>query len=105
MSAWQASLVSLGLAWGGMLALALAMDRHYEQLTGLREVPGARRRWLRWMGALQLVAVGTVCQQAWGGSVGMVACLGFWSVGAVVAVALLSAWPRAWRLERPCRGR
>ena len=94
MSAWQASLVSLGLAWSGILALALAMDRHYEQLTGLREVPGARRRWLRWAGALLLGAVALLCQQAWGGSVGVVACLGFWSVGAVATVALLSAWPR-----------
>lgn len=94
MSAWQASLVSLGLAWGGMLALALAMDRHCEQCSGLREVPSTRRRWLRWAGALLLGAVALPCQQAWGGSVGVVACLGFWSVGAVATVALLSAWPR-----------
>ena len=81
MSAWQASLVSLGLAWGGMLALALAMDRHCEQCSGLREVPSTRRRWLRWAGALLLGAVAFPCQQAWGGSVGVVACLGVWRRG------------------------
>ncbi|MEG2050341.1 MAG: DUF3325 family protein, partial [Comamonas sp.] len=34
MSMLQAALAAWALAWAGMTALAFAMERHYQQLTG-----------------------------------------------------------------------
>ncbi|XJC72863.1 DUF3325 family protein [Delftia tsuruhatensis] len=61
MSTLHASLAALALAFAGMVALAFAMDRHYEQLTGARELPARRGPQLRGLGtallALALVPV------------------------------------------------
>ena len=44
MNELPACLLSLALAFAGMAALAFAMERHYEQLTGARALP-AQRHW------------------------------------------------------------
>ena len=92
MSEWLAGLLSLGLAFAGMAALAFALERHYEQLTGRRDTPPARR--LRCLGAALLLAALLPCVWAWGATVGSVAWLGLMSAGAVGCVAGISAAPR-----------
>lgn len=89
-----APLIAFSLALAGMAALALAMDRHHEQLTGARDVPVRRRMVLRGAGALLLAASALPCLAAWGPTVGAVAWLGWLSAGALAAVALISAAPR-----------
>jgi hypothetical protein len=91
MSTLHASLAALALAFAGMAALAFAMDRHYEQLTGARELPAGLGLRLRCLGVPLLALALIPALQAWGGSVGTVAWLGFVSAGALTAVALISA--------------
>ncbi|MBS7776613.1 DUF3325 domain-containing protein [Acidovorax sp. CCYZU-2555] len=92
MSDLVAGMLSLALAFAGMAALAFAMERHYEQLTGARALPPARR--LRCLGAALLLVSALPCVRVWGVTVGSVAWLGFLSAGAIVCVALISAAPR-----------
>lgn len=94
MNTLHASLLALALSVAGMAALAFAMDRHYEQLTGRYEQPAAQRWLLRCLGTAALVAAIFPCVGAWGATVGAVAWLGWISVGALAAVALVSAVPR-----------
>lgn len=98
MSTWQASLMALALAFGGMAGLCFAMDRHYAQLTPRREAPARHRRPLRWGGAALLAIAAVPCVAAWGGSVGAVAWLGFLSAGALPVAWGLPYRPRfvAW---------
>lgn len=94
----MSTLQTFGLAWAlsfsGFSALAFAMDRHYRQLTGRDGVPVAQRWVLRSLGSVLLVAAFTACLKTWGNSVGVVAALGFWSLGALVAAGLIAALPR-----------
>lgn len=94
MSIWNASLQACALAWGGMSALAFAMDRHYAQLTGLDEVPWMQQRCLRTAGVLLLLAAWLPAWWGWSGSVSVVLVLGFWSVGALLTAVGLSVSPR-----------
>jgi hypothetical protein len=91
-SEWLAGLLSLALAFAGMAALAFAMERHYEQLTGGRNRPPARA--LRCLGAALLPAALLPCVWGWGATVGCVAWLGFVSAGAIGCVAGIIAAPR-----------
>lgn len=93
MSELLAGLLSLALTYAGMAALAFAMERHYEQLTGARALPAARHWQLRCLGAALLLAAVLPCVWAWGATVGSVAWLGFLSAGAVGCVAAISAAP------------
>ena len=101
MSALWAGGSSLALAFAGMAALAFAMERHYEQLTGARALPAARHWQLRCLGAALLLAAVLPCVWAWGATVGSVAWLGFLSAGAVGCVAAISAAPR-WAARAAC---
>lgn len=94
MNPLQASILAFVLAFAGMAALAFAMDRHHEQLTGAREAPPARRRMLRCAGGLLLAAAVAPCVWVWGATVGAVAWLGWLSAGALGAVGLIAAAPR-----------
>ncbi|MDR3002977.1 MAG: DUF3325 domain-containing protein [Acidovorax sp.] len=94
MNTLHASLLALALSFTGMAALAFAMDRHYEQLTGRYEIPLAQRWLLRCLGTVALVAAIFPCVAAWGTTVGAVAWLGWISVAALAVVALISAAPR-----------
>lgn len=94
MSSWFASLLALALSFAGMAALAFAMERHYEQLTGARTLPPGRSWQLRCLGAALLPAAALPCIVAWGASVGSVAWLGCLSAGALGSAAAISAAPR-----------
>lgn len=94
MSTLHASLAALALAFAGMAALAFAMDRHYEQLTGARELPARRGPQLRGLGTALLALALVPVVSGWGGTVGSVAWLGFVSAGALMTVALISAHAR-----------
>lgn len=98
MSALYASLQALALSTAGMAALAFAIDRHHEQLTGADALPATQRVVLRSLGALFLAAALLPCVLAWSASVGVVAMLGFWSLGALLVAGLMSLSPRlmAW---------
>lgn len=75
------------LCHAGMAALSLAMDRHYEQVTGRREIPPLQQVLLRVLG-VTLLAGGLVCTvTSWGAVVGPLVWLGF-----VTGGALLVAW-------------
>lgn len=101
MSAWQASLLSLALAFAGMAALAFAMERHHAQRTGAHALPPARALQLRCLAVPLLVAAAVPCVWAWGASVGSVAWLGFLSAGAMGCAAVISAAPR-WAARAAC---
>jgi len=94
MNSWQASGYALALAFAGMTALAFAMDRHHEQLTGERAIPRRRSRLLRVLGAALLAAAVLPSVGGWGATVGVVAWLGWISAGALVAVLWIAAAPR-----------
>ncbi len=98
MSALYASLDALALSTAGMAALAFAIDRHHEQLTGADVQPATQRVVLRSLGALFLAAAVAPCVLAWSASVGVVAALGFWSLGALLVAGLMALSPRliAW---------
>ncbi len=93
-STLHAALVAWGLSLGGMAALAFAMDRHYAQLTGALEAPALRRHGLRLAGAALLLGAVVPCVLHWGASVGAVAVLGFWSMGALLVAGGLAARAR-----------
>lgn len=90
-----ASLLAWLLSLGGMVALAFAMDRHYTQWTGRDEIPPALRVLLRGVGVLLLAAVWIPCVAGWSATVGTVAAIGFWSLGALLAAGGMS-WSSRW---------
>ncbi|GAB2823185.1 hypothetical protein GCM10027276_26990 [Comamonas piscis] len=94
MNSWQASGYAWALAFAGMTALAFAMDRHHEQLTGERQIARGRSRLLRLLGSLLLAAALLPSVSGWGATVGVVAWLGWVSAGALVAVVWIAAAPR-----------
>ncbi|QNN58351.1 DUF3325 domain-containing protein [Diaphorobacter ruginosibacter] len=99
MSIVHAALTALALAFTGMCALAFAMDRHHEQLTGQRSIAPWRAGWLRCAGAALLVLCALPALVVWGGSVGTVAWIGFMGAGALLAVVGISLHARwAWRV-------
>ncbi|QIL72805.1 DUF3325 domain-containing protein [Diaphorobacter sp. HDW4B] len=98
MTELHAGLVVLALAWGGMTALAFAMDRHHEQLTGKRSMASSRAISLRGAGAFMLLLSAVPSILVWGSTVGFVAWLGFVSAGALLAVAGIGANAR-WTLR------
>lgn len=96
MTLFQAALGALALCSCGMAALCLAMDRHYEQVTGRADCPVGVRRALRGLGAILLSVALIGCGLMWGGGVGVVLWFGFVSIGAM-AVTLTLAWALALR--------
>lgn len=93
-----AALLGTALCHAAMMALAVAMHRHYEQLTGRRTAPVAQRWWLRALAVCLLIAALVLGVLAWGGTVGTVLWLGFVSVAALWAALGLAYAPRwsAW---------
>lgn len=95
MNTLAASLTAWALAFAGMAALSLAMDRHHAQVFGRREVPAGPRRALRLLGWSLLALSIWPCWQAWGPSVGLVAWCGWLTAGAGAVAALLPYMPRS----------
>ncbi|NIF85806.1 DUF3325 domain-containing protein [Comamonas sp. Tr-654] len=94
MSMLHTTFLALALAWAGMTALALAMERHYEQLTGALELPQLHRRLLRGAAVLLLPTSLLLCLASWGCSVGVTSWIGLLSVGASGTATLLCIQPR-----------
>ena len=92
------ALLGTALCHAAMMALAVAMHRHYEQLTGRRTAPVTQRRLLRTIGVCLLIAALVLCVLGWGGTVGALLWLGFLSMGALWAALGLAYAPRwsAW---------
>ncbi|PNQ96905.1 DUF3325 domain-containing protein [Azospirillum argentinense] len=87
-------LSSLCVAYAGLLALALALDRHHEQVFARR--PSARTsRLLVWAGWLGLALSLPPAVMAWGWGIGIPAWLGLLTVAAAALVLLLPHAPRA----------
>lgn len=91
---WAAPLAALMLSFSGMAGLALAMDRHHEQVTGSAEVPRTPRRVLRWAGSLLLALSLAACIGAWGATVGLTAWCGCLTAGGLLVGVLLTYCPR-----------
>ncbi|MCC4615410.1 DUF3325 domain-containing protein [Xanthomonas campestris pv. asclepiadis] len=89
------ALLDTALCHAAMMALAVAMHRHYEQLTGCRTASVTQRWWLRSVGVCLLIAALVLCVFAWGGTVGTLLWLGFLSVAALW-VALGMAYAPRW---------
>ncbi|OZI71548.1 DUF3325 domain-containing protein [Bordetella genomosp. 12] len=93
MSPALAAATALALVFAGFACLALAMDRHHEQATGL-DTPALRRALLR-LNALALGAAAlAVCLQSWGSVVAILVWLGLLSCGAILVTLTLSYLPR-----------
>lgn len=90
---WAAPLAALTLSFSGMAGLALAMDRHHEQVTGRSEVPRTRRRVLLWAGSLLLALSLAACIGAWGATVGLTAWCGLLTAGGLLVGVLLTYAP------------
>ena len=90
---WAAPLAALTLSFGGMAGLALAMDRHHEQVTGRAEVPRTQRRVLRWAASLLLALALAACIGAWGATVGLTAWCGLLTAGGLLVGVLMTCAP------------
>lgn len=90
MSTLMAAMATLMLSFAGFACLALAMDRHYEQVSGHEFTTLRLRRALRGL-ASALLAVGLIaCLQAWGAAVASLVWLGMLSCGALMVALTLS---------------
>ncbi|APP82027.1 DUF3325 domain-containing protein [Xanthomonas hortorum] len=98
MGGLMTALLGTALCHAAMMALALAMHRHYEQLTGRRTAPVTQRWLLCLIGTCLLFAALVLCVLGWGGTVGTMLWLGFLSVGALLVALGLAYAPRwsAW---------
>ncbi len=84
----------LGMAFASLSAAGLAMDRHYEQVTGRYASAAGFKRAMR--AAALLLAAGALacCRLAWGEAVSVIAWLGFLSCGAFLAGLMFAYAPR-----------
>lgn len=88
-----AALSTLMLCFAGFSCLALAMDRHYEQVSGEPSTIPTLRLTLR-LGAAVLGMAGlAACLQGWGTAVGSLVWLGMLSCGALGVAMMLSYRP------------
>ena len=94
MNVWQACFLASAWAVAGMTALALAMDRHYTQLTAADEMPAASHQMFRVAGVVMLLVVWWPAVAGWSASMSSILVLGFWSLGALLTVAGLALSPR-----------
>ena len=84
---------ALILAYGGMAALCLAMNRHFRQVTD--RLPGPRLRLgLRLIGWSLLALLFALSIETWGWSIGVVAGFGMLSAGGLLLIFLLPYVPR-----------
>lgn len=95
MSATLSFVAALSLCCAGMSGLALAKDRHYQQIHGTRKVPPRRRRLARsggWV-LLGLALLSTI--ETWGIGIGVVTWCATLTAGAMLVIGLLPYAPRA----------
>ncbi|OEC32745.1 Protein of unknown function [Pseudomonas cuatrocienegasensis] len=81
------------LAYAGMAALCLGMERHFKQVWQHLPSPGQRQA-LRLAGWALLAGSFAACVLAWGWAMGPVGWLGQVSLGGFLLLMLLPYWPR-----------
>lgn len=89
----MALIAGLLLAYSGMLALCMGLERHYKQVW-LRVPASTLRRGLRVAGWLLLAASFAASVQAWGWAMGPVGWFGLISLAGLALVLLLPYAPR-----------
>jgi len=89
-----ATLVAALLCHPAMMALSLVMGRHYEQLTGRREVPAIRRHLLRVTGWALLLLAAMLCIATFGSGVGLATWCALLTVAALTVACGLTYRPR-----------
>lgn len=94
MSAWSAHVAAFGFSFAGMAALSLALDRHYEQFTGIDTAPRRHRLVLRLLGWALLGAALWSCAASAGWGVGLVAWSAWLAAGAMAVGWTLPYVPR-----------
>lgn len=94
MSGWPAHVAAFGLCFAGMAALGLALDRHYEQLTGVDTTPRRHRVPLRVVGWALLAAALWPCIASNGVGVGLTAWSAWLAAGAMAVAWTLPYVPR-----------
>lgn len=87
------SLLAFSAAMSGFVALALSMERHWQDSLGRHHTPGRWRLWLRAGGASGLVLSLLVCLAVLGATQGWVLWLGVLTAAAVCVVGVLSYVP------------
>ena len=97
-SIWPALAMGYALAYAGMAALSLGMQKHYAQLHADAELPAGRKTLLKVMGwgALALALLPVI--HGWSVAMGLVIWTGLVSVAALNVVLVLAYAPRrlAW---------
>lgn len=88
-----ACFVTYALAYAGMTALCLAMEKHYVQAMRGADLPAGRKKCLKVMG-WSLLALGILSSiHGWNPTIGIVVWSGFVSVAAISVVLVLSYFP------------
>lgn len=86
--------LSFALAYAGFAGLCLAMERHHEQVFGVRRIPPRRRHGLAWGGWLLLAASLLPVSLAHGAGPGITLWTGLLTAAALMLALLLSYAPR-----------
>jgi hypothetical protein len=94
MSAMFSIAAALALSCSGMAGLCLAMDRHHQQMRGIRKVPLLWRRCWRGGGWVLLTSALLFCIKIWGPGIGIVTWCAALTAGAMTVIGLLPYWPR-----------
>lgn len=89
----SALMLSLLLAYAGMLGFCLGMERHWKQLVGTR-LPAAWRRLGKPLGTLLLALAVHAATGAWPGGMALVGWFGLISLGGLALLLLLPYAPR-----------
>jgi hypothetical protein len=87
------AILAFALAYAGLLALCLSMDRHHQELMGRRPQP-PRRYALRGLGWALVALSAWPCVAAWGWAMSPVGWLGLLTAAALPLVFLLPYAPR-----------
>lgn len=95
MSAIFSITAALALSCGGMAGLCLAMDRHHQQMRGVRRMPLLWRRCFRGGGWVLLMSALLFCIKIWGPGIGIVTWCAALTAGAMTITWLLPYWPRS----------
>lgn len=92
-----AAMASSTLGFAAFTALALAMDRHHEQMLGRRKVPPRQKLAFRAAGWLLLALSLRASVLGWGWSLGSAIWLGLLTLSAITLILLLGWRSRAAR--------
>ena len=86
------SIAAFLLAYGGFAALALAMDRHYEDLFS-QPITRSRRVLLRWVGWFGLALSLWACASVYGWAYGMTEWIGMLAIAGLMLIWILTYRP------------